>query len=210
MGYFDALGSSAFKTGQDGRKLFFPWGVLGRCYIIDSDQGYDRLRRLIKGYTIVSMVLIVGSLSLAGYLASFVITGLTIGFYSIWMPYLLGDLKRSDERLSLRESISSQAQAHGLVVLWLLEIGALVFVVAGIFMFVFDPPTDLWRSLQPRFFDFVQPSLLTCLCYGTALRSPGPERSRGDGGGCYPSRANRWKMSAISACSAGIERPLAA
>jgi hypothetical protein len=38
MGFFNALTSSGFKTGQDGRKLFFPWGVLGRGYIIDSER----------------------------------------------------------------------------------------------------------------------------------------------------------------------------
>ena len=45
MGYFDALTSSYFKTAADGRKLFFPWGVLGRGYLFDSDRDYERLRR---------------------------------------------------------------------------------------------------------------------------------------------------------------------
>ena len=45
MGYFDALTSGYFKTAPDGRKLFFPWGVLGRGYAIDSEQDYERLRR---------------------------------------------------------------------------------------------------------------------------------------------------------------------
>jgi hypothetical protein len=36
MGYFDALTSNAFKTAPDGRKLFFPWGVLGRGYVLAS------------------------------------------------------------------------------------------------------------------------------------------------------------------------------
>jgi hypothetical protein len=40
--------------------LFFPWGVLGRGYTIDSEQDYERLRRQVKAYTIVSLVLIVG------------------------------------------------------------------------------------------------------------------------------------------------------
>ena len=45
MGYFDALTSGYFKTTPEGRKLFFPWGVLGRAYAIDSQQDYERLRR---------------------------------------------------------------------------------------------------------------------------------------------------------------------
>ena len=31
----DALTSGYFKTAPDGRKLFFPWGVLGRGYTIN-------------------------------------------------------------------------------------------------------------------------------------------------------------------------------
>jgi hypothetical protein len=36
MGYFDVLTVGCFKTAQDERKLFFPWGILGRGYIIPS------------------------------------------------------------------------------------------------------------------------------------------------------------------------------
>ena len=45
MGYFDALTSGYFNIAPDGRKLFFPRGVLGRAYAIDSQQDYERLRR---------------------------------------------------------------------------------------------------------------------------------------------------------------------
>ncbi len=34
-----------FKITKDGRKLFFPYGSLGRGYLIPSDQEYQRLRR---------------------------------------------------------------------------------------------------------------------------------------------------------------------
>ena len=36
-GYFNALTSGYFKTGADGRKLFFPWGIFGSGYAIPSD-----------------------------------------------------------------------------------------------------------------------------------------------------------------------------
>ncbi len=37
MGYFEALTSSSFKTTKGGQKLFFPWGTLGRGYVIPSE-----------------------------------------------------------------------------------------------------------------------------------------------------------------------------
>jgi hypothetical protein len=152
MGFFDALTSSSFKIGQDGHKLFFPWGVFGRGYTISSEQDYERLRGQVKAYMIISLVSIIGSGSLRGNLASFVIAGLLMGFYAIWMVLVLGRLKRSDERLSLRESVTSQAHAHSLVVLWLLEIGSTAFVVAGIFIFVLDPRNRLMALASILFF----------------------------------------------------------
>ena len=55
MGYFDALTSSAFKTADDGGKLFFPWGTLGRGYVLGSDEDYLRLRRQIKIFMIAAL-----------------------------------------------------------------------------------------------------------------------------------------------------------
>ena len=77
MGYFDALTSGYFKTTPEGRKLFFPSGVLGRGYAIKSQQDYERLRRQVKAYTIVSLVLIVGVTALQAYVGAVVIGALS-------------------------------------------------------------------------------------------------------------------------------------
>jgi hypothetical protein len=139
MGYFDGLTSSTFKTTKDGRRLFFPWGVLGSGYSISSEQDYRRLQQQVKAYMIVSLVLIIASSSFEGYLVSVVIAALLVTFYLAWMWYVLRRLQYSGESLSLQESMTSQARAYGVVVLWLLEIGSLAFVAGGIFMLVVDP-----------------------------------------------------------------------
>ena len=36
MGFFDALSSGYFKTGADGHHLFFPYGAVGRGYVLRS------------------------------------------------------------------------------------------------------------------------------------------------------------------------------
>jgi hypothetical protein len=66
MGYFDFLTSSYFKAGRDGRKQFFPWGILGDGYTIASEQDYLRLQQQIKIYMIVSLVPVIGAASLKG------------------------------------------------------------------------------------------------------------------------------------------------
>jgi hypothetical protein len=139
MGYFDGLTSGSFKTTQDGRWLFFPWGVLGSGYAITSEQDYQRLRQQVKVYMIVSLVLVVASGSFEGYVVPVVVGVLLATFYLAWMWHVLRRLKDSGESLSLQESMTSQAHAHGVVMLWLLEIGALALVGGGVFMLVVDP-----------------------------------------------------------------------
>jgi hypothetical protein len=139
MSYFDGLTSGSFKTTQDGRRLFFPWGVLGSGYSIASEQDYRRLRQQIKGYMIVSLVLILASNSFEGYAVSVGVVALLMTLYLGWMWYLLPRLKVSGERMSLQESMTSQAHAHGVVVLRLMAIGAFAFVGGGIFMLIVDP-----------------------------------------------------------------------
>jgi Ca2+/Na+ antiporter len=152
MGYFDALTSSAFKTGKDGGRLFFPWGVLGRGYVLASERDYERLQRQIKAYMIVTLVLIVGTVVLQAYLWSVIAVALLIAVYVIWVMYLLRGLQPSDERLSLEESMTSQAVRHNATVLWLMQIGSLIFVAAGILMLVLEPGNWLIALASTVFF----------------------------------------------------------
>lgn len=142
-GYFHALTSGYFKTARDGRKLFYPWGAMGRGYVIPSQEHYEHLHRRIMIYQIVSMVTVVGAVAAKFYLAAFVIAGLSIVFYRGWIPYLLRGLEPSEERLSLQESMVVQARAHGALGLWLLEIVALMFVATGFVMLVVAPEKRL-------------------------------------------------------------------
>jgi hypothetical protein len=108
MGYFDALTSSAFKTMPDGRRLFFPWGALGRGYEIGPEQDYETLRRHIKLWTIVGLVLILAACQLLGFLAGFLAATAMIAFYCGWMGYVLRSMRPSAERLTVRESMTSR------------------------------------------------------------------------------------------------------
>jgi hypothetical protein len=139
VGYFDALAAASFKTAQDGRRLFFPWGVLGRGYVIESEQDSKRLEREIKIFMIVSLIVVVGLGSLGSYLQSFVIAALLMGLYAVRAWYLIRRLQRPDERLSLKESSALQARAHSATSLWLLEIGSLALVGGSILMFFVAP-----------------------------------------------------------------------
>jgi hypothetical protein len=166
MGYFDALTSSSFKTTLDGHRLFFPWGVLGRGYVIGSEPEYKRLRGHVKIYLIIGIAGAIpaglaaakGVLTTRDYLAGFVVAAawglLCIVFYIAWLRYLLRGLQPSDEKLSLRESMATQAREQSLMLLWVAEIGSIGFVAASIFIFVFDPGKWLAATGGILFFSF--------------------------------------------------------
>jgi hypothetical protein len=111
---------------------------LGRGYTVATEQDYLRLQQQFKVYMVVSLVLVIGSVPLVGDLIALVIATLLTGFYLVWMRYWLRRLQPSDERLSLQESMTSQARAFSPLVLWLLEILALTFVGGGILVLIID------------------------------------------------------------------------
>lgn len=138
MGYFDGLTSGSFKATEDGRRLFFPWGVLGGGYAIASEPDYQRLRTQVKTYMVITLAAVIASGMYEPYRAPLAAAALLVCFYLGWMWRLLPRMERSDESLSMQESMTTQARAHGPVVLWLLEIVSIVFVMSGIAIFVFD------------------------------------------------------------------------
>jgi hypothetical protein len=152
MGYFDGLTSGSFKTAEDGRRLFFPWGVLGSGYAIASEQDYLRLRQQVKAYMVVTLVLVIASGMYEPYRAPLAAAALLVCFYLAWMWRVLPRLRRSDEKLLLQECMTAQARAHGPVVLWLMEIASVAFVVGGIALLVFDPSSRLTAFACTVFF----------------------------------------------------------
>lgn len=139
MGYLDALTSSSFKTTEDGRKLFFPWGTVGRGYAIPSEAEFERLCRSVKAYMVISLPLIILAVTWKGVLGGSAILPLLIVPYVLWAQSQCRRLQRTEETLTLSESMAGHARVHSTVGLWLLELAALAFVGAGALILVLDP-----------------------------------------------------------------------
>jgi hypothetical protein len=152
MGYFDGLTSGSFKTTEDGRKLFFPWGYLGRGYTIASDEDYNRLRLQTKIYLMVALTVIVCSAFLRVKVNPIGLGAILIASYAVWTLYQVRRLQPANESLSLRESMTTRGVAFGPVVLWLLEICSLVLVGSGIAIFFIEPGSWLASLASILFF----------------------------------------------------------
>lgn len=115
MGYFEDLASRSFKTTEDGRRLFFPWGVFGRGYVIASEDDYQLLRTQMKAYTVIANVCVCGlvlcqTYTVAGAVVAAAVMIVLIGWYCVWMWFVLRRLDVTDEqleRLSLRKSLDA-------------------------------------------------------------------------------------------------------
>lgn len=145
MGYFEGLTSGYFKTTPDGRRLFFPWGVLGRGYVVGSELDYERLRGQIKIFVIAGMALMLGTVALQRFLAGLLVLAALYVFYLAWTRYLVRGLQQSDERLSLLESMNLQAREQSPILLWVAGIGSIVLVAASVLIFALDP--DNWLAV---------------------------------------------------------------
>jgi hypothetical protein len=142
MSYFDALNGQFFKTARDGRKLYFPWGLWGRGYVVPSEQDYERLHRQLKTFYAVYFALIIpvcAGIFRIYYIAAFVLAVLITAFYAVWSRHLAAGLEVTNERLSLWEIMASQGRACNGLTLWSLELAALAFVACGIVILADDP-----------------------------------------------------------------------
>jgi hypothetical protein len=168
IGYFDALTSSYFKITQDGRKLFFPWGIFGRGYVIAS-QDYKQLQHQVKIYTIVSPVLIIVAAALFQRLNVAVAIGVLLTmFYIVWAQYLTRDLQISNERLSLQDSMTSQARTHSTVGLWALEIIFAWVCLWALLLSLSNRTTGSSRSTRSPFSDCARRYLRAGSSFGGA------------------------------------------
>jgi hypothetical protein len=138
-GYFNALTSSYFKTGPDGRKFFFPWGIWGRGYLIPTEERYERMHGMLKIYMIAMLVLIIGTIAPGYYIAGVAVAAALMLFYAAWVPFLKRGLEPSEERMTMSGNIATQARIHHAGVLWALEIMSIAFVATGVAMLIFQP-----------------------------------------------------------------------
>jgi hypothetical protein len=154
VGYFDALTSTTFRTTDDGQRLFFPWGSLRGGYVVASEADYERLRRLVKAYLVVALVLIIGLMSARAYLLGFAAAAAWCALYIAWATWTVRGLQRSNETLTLREATAVHARAHSALFLWAALIVSLGFVASGVFVLAVDPGQWLIAASSILFFGF--------------------------------------------------------
>jgi hypothetical protein len=93
MGYVDSLANGLFQTVANGRTVFFPFGQLGRGYEVPSGSDGDWLRQQYMAWVVTALIMALGSLIWAGYLAFLVCFFVWVVLYTTWALFAVRGLR---------------------------------------------------------------------------------------------------------------------
>lgn len=140
MGYFDGLVSGSFKKDAQGNSVFYPWGIMGKGYILRTVAEEEKLRGALKlNYMIMLPAIIIIQIAVGAWL-NFILVPVYIVLFTLWVYRTTRGLERSFEKITVAESYKSSAKAHNLPTLIILEICAIGFVAIGVWMIVEGEP----------------------------------------------------------------------
>ena len=132
MGYFDGLTDGIFKTDSEGRFLFYPWGVLGKGYVLPDDSKKQEVRQFVSLWYKVSLPAIIVVGAGIGWIFTLGLLPLLLPWYFFTMARLLRGLATTSTRLTLRESYTNSAKSHTTGSLRFLLALSILFVLAGL------------------------------------------------------------------------------
>ena len=145
MGYFDGIVDASFKTTDDGVLLYYPFGVWGKGYVLPTNEKKQEIRKRLKWFYAVSLVLIIASGSslvssvlilsipwwIVGIIYILVVSGLSLASYFIAKGFTKG-LTPVGEKLTVAESYQNSAKSNNIFTLVILEMASLLMGVAGV------------------------------------------------------------------------------
>lgn len=107
MGYFRRLADSSFKIDHSGNTIFFPWGILGKGYLLPDKKTEEKIRNFITWYHVVglALILLVGVFLMLWSIAFVALIPLAVVVWCLPTMHFVKGLKRSEERLSLKENL---------------------------------------------------------------------------------------------------------
>jgi hypothetical protein len=112
MNYFDAIAGSSFKKTKDGRWAFYPWGIFGAGYILSDEEKHLEARNFARRYYLVSLLLIVLVGLFLGWSRALFLSPFVIGVYVFVVRRQLHGLAKTQERLTLAETLRQQARGY--------------------------------------------------------------------------------------------------
>lgn len=132
MGYFDGLTDASFKKDAQGYDLFFPWGIFGSGFVIESEQQKNKIRNFIKKTYVTTFFALLAIQVFVGLWLNLVLLPIYCIWYYSYIRKVTHNLQRSTEKLTSSESYKNSALSHSLLTLIFFELLSLGFVAVGL------------------------------------------------------------------------------
>ena len=141
--YFETLEATTFEERDDGKTVFYPWGVFGEGYVLETPEQEDRVRTFVRRYNIANVVvapLLVGLLfgTVDALVPKLLVLGgilaLVVTTYVLRMRHLIRNAPGTGSSPTLWDSLQRQATAYSFAQLWTLQALSLAFAAVGIWL----------------------------------------------------------------------------
>jgi hypothetical protein len=134
MGYFNALASGIIKKDGQNRSVYYPWGVLGKGYVLPTEAHETQIKTLvIRFYQIMFALIFIMLLFRAFWLTLPLCLGLA-GWFLYSSYRFTQALEISQEKLTLKEAYTNSGKQHNLIVLWILLGVSVIFTCFGLLL----------------------------------------------------------------------------
>lgn len=135
MGYFDGLASGVIKKDQQGRGVYYPWGILGKGYVLPDEARETAIKKTLILFYQMLFGLIFLHLFVFKNMLLISLAGLVmIGWFLFKSRQLTADCAISTEKLTMKEAYTNSAQKHNVYVLWFFLVVAVIATVMGLLM----------------------------------------------------------------------------
>lgn len=138
MGYFDGLVDGLFKKDSQGRSLFYPWGILGYGFIVETEAQHIQIRSHIKKIYVATLpAIIIIQITFGIWLNLILLPAFYIWYY-FTIKKISHNLEKATEVLKISEAYKNSSESHDLPMLILGEVFSIGFIVAGLWMLAND------------------------------------------------------------------------
>lgn len=132
MGFFDRLILWNFHKDEEGRILFYPWGLMARGYLVDSEATASHIQDFLRMYYVGSLCLLGCALVLTTFAASGVLFLVLCLIYPILLRHRTTGLQRLPRLSNASQTYREAAQQQKWSVLIISVISSAAFVAVGV------------------------------------------------------------------------------
>ncbi len=149
MGYFDGLTNGAFKIDEQGRRLFFLYGKLGKARLLPTEADDLSMRAKYKAFYIYGMlfvmpVIVILSVSSTPLIPLILVGTVLLAPAYIWLEIHARKYAKVDGKLTFAESYSNSAAGHNFWTLIVLTFLSSLFVLLGVILIALGPAEARW------------------------------------------------------------------